>query len=170
MLKKAVSPLIATVLLVAFAVALGAVVINYTTSSTNDLTAKTDQLISHSLTCSIDMTINLVKVDDTDLICYNRSGTDNLEFVVENIGEKDAAGLQIFVLDQDNNPYTLNSLVPVDKHERAKFNISLKSPPLGFNIIFPPQKIEIKPIIKATADSVDLCTDRVIEVEDIEVC
>lgn len=86
--KKGVSPLIATVLLIAFAVALGAVVMNWGKSfaigTMNTVQQKSDQ----DTTCSGDVSLNVVKLADGTLqMCYGGSTTEgHLFFIIENSG------------------------------------------------------------------------------------
>lgn len=87
MSKKAVSPLIATVLLIAFAVALGAVVMNwgrgYVEDTANDARERSDVEVK----CASEVDIDIVSVDSVPQVCYNASYTatnTSLEFIVEN--------------------------------------------------------------------------------------
>lgn len=165
MLKRAVSPLIATVLLVAFSVVLGAIVMNFTRKSTVDLSREAADKIEKGVTCSVDMVAKLVEVNDEKLICFNRSGSNNLEAVVENQGTKDAKGVQIFVLDSNDTPYTFNELTALNAHNSTKYNVSL-----GSSFVFPPIKVLISPIILSKNNERELCTDNRIDIEEIEVC
>ena len=90
--KKGVSPLIAAVLLIAFSVALGAIVITFTTQSTHELTDDAGKQLDRGIKCSLDLTVALFELDNLDFICYNRTGSDNFEFIVENQGSQDAEG------------------------------------------------------------------------------
>ena len=163
--SKAVSPLIATVLLVAFSVVLGALVMNFAQKSTKDLSDEASQNIERGVTCSVNLIAKLVEIDDEKFICFNRSGSNNLEAIVENQGTKDAKGVQIFVLDSNDAPYTYNILTALNAHNSTKYNVSL-----GSSFVFPPLKIIISPIILSSGNENEICTDNRIEVEEIEVC
>ncbi|MBI5073515.1 hypothetical protein HZA99_06885, partial [Candidatus Woesearchaeota archaeon] len=76
--KKAVSPLIATVLLIAFAVSLGAVLLTYMTSLGE---------------CG-GVSIEIPKLNNKPQICYN-SNTNKLDFSVENSGREDIDSLKL---------------------------------------------------------------------------
>ena len=86
--KKGVSPLIATVLLIAFAVALGAVVMNW--GRNIEFSQSEDKCAGVE-----------IKVRETKdyAVCY--SGTGNniyLNFIIDNIGRQDLYGLSIWVV------------------------------------------------------------------------
>ena len=93
--KKAVSPLIATVLLIAFAVSLGAIVINFSQESTLSLRDDASQKIERGITCSLDLPINVLEINNEKFICYNRTGSNNLEVIIENQGSASAEGVRI---------------------------------------------------------------------------
>src|SRR3989344_1722930 len=80
--KKGVSPLIATILLIAFAVALGTVIMNWGLSlgsSSDDPCAK--------------VALELKKMVDNGEVCYGNRGAEGyLNFVIENSGSTDISG------------------------------------------------------------------------------
>ena len=80
--KKAISPLIATVLLIAFAVTLGAIVLNFSQESTLELRDEAESKIERGLTCSLDLVIDILEINNNKFICYNRSSTNNLEVII----------------------------------------------------------------------------------------
>ncbi len=85
--KRGVSPLIATVLLIAFAVALGAVVMNWGRGYVEDTANTARESSDKEVKCASDVDINIVEIDSVPQICYNTSfTTDNtsIEFIVEN--------------------------------------------------------------------------------------
>jgi len=84
--RKAVSPLIATVLLIAFAVALGAVVMNWGRGYVEDTANIARERSDTEVKCASDVDIDIVEIDGTPQICYNLTASDNstLEFIVEN--------------------------------------------------------------------------------------
>lgn len=168
--KRGISPLIATVLLVAFSVALGAIVMNFSESTTNDLTDQADNTIDQGITCSLGLTVKLLEIENEEYICYNRSVSRNLEFIVENQGNVELRGMQIFILDSSNNPYQTNIMVPLGAHNRSKYNLSLQTSDLGFDFAYPPIKALISPIISGQGNSAQICTDNRIDVEDFCQC
>ena len=123
--KKAISPLIASVLLIAFAVTLGAIVLNFSQESTLELRDEASEKIERGLTCSLDLVIDVLEINNEKFICYNRSGTNNLEVIVENKGSKSAKGIRLFLLDYNDNPTTRDIIAPLGAHNRTKYNTSI---------------------------------------------
>jgi len=165
MAKKAVSPIIATILLVAFSVALGAIVMNFTESSTNELKDRADKELERGVKCSLDMSVSILEIDDEKYICYNRTGANNLEVIVENQGSATAEDIQIFLLDSNENAYTEYGGLPLGAHNRTKYNISL-----GSGFVFPPTKVLISPVLSRSDSSIEVCTNNRIDIEEIEQC
>lgn len=83
---RAVSPLIATVLLIAFAVALGAVVMNWGRGYVEDTANIARERSDTEVKCASDVNLDIVEIDGTPQVCYNATGTSNysLQFIVEN--------------------------------------------------------------------------------------
>src|SRR3989344_9535329 len=85
--KRGVSPLIATVLLISFAVALGSVVLNW--GRNLDIAKPGDA-------CS-GVSIKIRNIADAD-VCYGGSGSGTyINFVIDNIGSRDIGGLGIWI-------------------------------------------------------------------------
>lgn len=92
--KKAVSPLIATILLIAFAVALGAVVMSWGRSV--DISKEIDSTQKCSGT-----SLKVDTIDGVPQIFY--SGEENngfVEFTIENNGKEDILGLIVWVVGE----------------------------------------------------------------------
>ncbi len=170
MLKKAISPLIATVILIAFTMILGAIVMNFTQDSTAELTEKATDKIERGLKCSLDLSLEVLEIGDEKFICYNRSGTNNFEVIVENQGTVAAKGVRIFLLDYYDNIKTTDVIRNLGAHNRTKFdiNITLTDDLSPFTV--PPSKVIISPIIEYTSSSVDICTDNRIDIDEVEEC
>lgn len=100
--KKAVSPLIATVLLIAFAVALGAVVMNWGRTYVEDTAQFAREKSITEIKCSTDVRLEFLKVKDEKRICYsNTTDPKFIEFFIENRGTTDVYGLQVYVIGDD---------------------------------------------------------------------
>ncbi|MFH2020508.1 MAG: archaellin/type IV pilin N-terminal domain-containing protein [archaeon] len=169
-MRKGVSPLIATVLLVALALTLGAVVMNFTQSSTYELKESASKKISREMKCSLDITIQLLEIGSTRYLCYNRSGSNNLEMILENQGSTSTQGVRIFLLDNNDEPLTRDVISEIGGHNKTKINVSIETTDTGQNFVFPPTKLIISPIISYADNSIDLCTDNRIDIEEFEVC
>jgi len=81
--KKGVSPLIATVLLIAFAVALGAIVMNWGRGYVTATTEAATETSSAELACGSNVDVGIVSIAGVRQICYN-STANNVEFILEN--------------------------------------------------------------------------------------
>ncbi len=85
--KKGVSPLIATVLLIAFAVALGAVVMNWGRSYVEDTAEATRQKADRDVQCSQDVRLKFQSIASVPQICYGGGGENGfVKFIVANDG------------------------------------------------------------------------------------
>lgn len=97
--RKAVSPLIATVLLIAFAVALGAVVMNWGRGYVEDTANMARERSDTEVTCASEVGVDLVEIDNVAQICYNSTGgasnNATLEFILENKHSKEIEKLQV---------------------------------------------------------------------------
>lgn len=108
--RKGVSPLIATVLLIAFAVALGAVVMNWGRSYVEDTAAFARSKSDTEVKCSTDATLEFLKVHDQDSVCLVNSTTPKyFNFTVENTGTATLYGMVMDVIgDADVNETQIN--------------------------------------------------------------
>ena len=115
--KRGVSPLIATVLLIAFAVALGAVVMNWGRSFVQQQTDQAEKTTQTKLGCSLRVSLKIAEIDSTPQICYGGGGdTGYIEIRLNNEDESNAIkGLSISVSGEKNtyNNDTINTTIPV---------------------------------------------------------
>jgi flagellin-like protein len=104
MFKKAVSPLIATVLLVMIVVSIGAAVM-VVIQGLSDEQIKNIETQQDILACGTDVKINLFKADSKYRVCINDTATDanrgNITLLMENAGQKDITGFRVVVLGDD---------------------------------------------------------------------
>lgn len=103
--KKAVSPLIATVLLIAFAVALGAVVMSWGRSYVTEAQSSANQIGSMVGCSGISAVVSTV--DNQLKLCINNK-TSSIKFILENNGAP-LDGLKFTVIGDKNvdNPISL---------------------------------------------------------------
>ena len=78
--KRGISPLIATVLLLGFTIALAAVIINWGQTFTKDIQTQTEQTSTIKITCANEVSF------DISTACFTGS---NLKVIVKNEGTKD---------------------------------------------------------------------------------
>ncbi len=146
--KKAVSPLIATVLLIAFAVALGAVVMTY----------------SGSLGECGSVSIQITETSSVPDICFNQD-TSHLEFILENGAKEELQGVKVTIqgtIDILNDD--INEIVGVSETKK----ITVAYPETSHGSI---SKIKIIPYIAESDDTLTICpTDKSIIVEGIIDC
>ena len=149
--KKGVSPLIATVLLIAFAVALGAVVMNWGR-------AQLDPHGSQGICSNVE--ISLEKIDNQLNLCYS-SDDSKISFLLRNDGSTSVHKMRMTLISSSVDPYNNVINQRIDPAETKRYEISY-SPNFG-NI----QKIRLTPIIVADLNnplSEQVCMDKAIEI------
>lgn len=142
--KKGVSPLIATVLLIAFAVALGAVVMNWGRSYTEQTAENVKKKSDVDVKCSLDVKLKLLELSSKPQMCMSENGaSSNITFTVLNDGQKKVEGLRITIFGTSNiatNTSLSNATVPVAGGTR-------QSVWYNFNEVGNVQKVLIVPIV-----------------------
>jgi flagellin-like protein len=125
--KKGVSPLIATVLLLAFAVALATVIIQ----------------LEPFGKCNLKNT-GLSKINDQQRICYNNN-TEQIELFITNGDKKNILGFKISVSGEKNTLNIEDAEIQINQHEEKKLNIEFP-----FDNYGNPLRLEIHPWINKT--------------------
>ena len=74
--KRGVSPLIATVLLIAFAVALGAVVMNWASNFVKQQTQRAEDTTNTKLGCALRVSLKIAEIDSVPQLCYGGGGDE----------------------------------------------------------------------------------------------
>lgn len=155
--KRSVSPLIATVLLISFAVALGSVVLNW--GKNLDISRPGDS-------CS-GAAIKIRNIGEGE-VCYSGSGSGAfINFILDNSGSADIAGLGIWIvgdkgtklLDLDNLEIKSGELLNVED-DRAKYD---------FNTYGKINHIQFIPKVK-TGTGIDICPKNSVKAEKIGIC
>lgn len=160
--RKAVSPLIATVLLIAFAVALGAVVMNWGRGYVDDTTQFASEKSAKEIRCSMDISIKFIEFDDEKQICLD-NGTDTINFTLQNSGTVQVEGIKIqaignsSIVDQD-----INRSLPIAGILKDYINYSLS----GNGSL---KQIRVTPMIKVEGSKM-LCAQNVLVKEDVGIC
>ncbi len=110
--KKAVSPLIATVLLIAFAVALGAVVMNWGRSYTEQTAENVKKKSDVDVKCSLDVKMKLLELSDKPQICVGQWGANSyINFTALNDGAKKIEAIQVMVIGDGTPGVVVNTSV-----------------------------------------------------------
>ncbi|MEM3483967.1 MAG: archaellin/type IV pilin N-terminal domain-containing protein, partial [Candidatus Woesearchaeota archaeon] len=99
--RRGVSPLIATVLLIAFAVALGAVVMNWSRSFTGEQIENTNRIAGTSSACEFNVRMQLAEIGGIERICYSNESKSG-KFIIKNIGNTEIEGVQVQVIGKGN--------------------------------------------------------------------
>lgn len=158
--KKAVSPLIATVLLIAFAVALGALVMNWGREYIEQTQEKVSTTSAQQSTCSFDVSMQLLKIGEKP--CFDRSGR-TFYAIIEN-GNYELTGYKVTVFGNDNNIYDSDATATVKKVESKLITVPINSTDPDFKI----NKAMIIPKVKIAGAKEDtFCTNAEIEMDDV---
>ena len=155
--KRGVSPIIATVLLISFAVALGTVVLNWGRSLD----------ISDSGDICSGIGIKLRNLNNLQA-CYIYSGNEAyINFIIDNIGNKDVDGLGIWITGEsgtqllDLNDLTIKTGNLLDiKDNSVKYNLKT------YGAI---KNIQFFPKIK-NIDSIELCARQSVKAVNLGIC
>ena len=124
--KRAVSPLIATVLLIAFCVSLGAVVIQWGSGYVRDRTDETSARSKLDLTCSQDAFLDVVQYNDVEQLCYNGS---SLVTVLENGPYVQIDSFAVYVIGNTSVAKLNITNSTLQKSEVRRFEIAFSDPP-----------------------------------------
>ena len=160
--KRGVSPLIATVLLIAFAVALGAVVMNWGRSYVTEQVSEVKQT-SLTIDCS-GVAIDIPTIGEEQKICAN-STDGTIKFMLDNNGD-DITGIKITVIGDKgvDNPIQLASTA-VERAKTISETVPYSRDDVG-------SKIEqIKIIPKITSGSQEtFCTQNAATIDQVNEC
>lgn len=164
--KKAVSPLIATVLLIAFAVALGAVVMNWGKGFVESTAKDVGDKSNMDLACQQDVMLSVKEIGNSPKICYNTTSA-HIEVILENSGTRDITGMQIAIFDSsDNMNISTNSTLSIAAG--AVSNKLTLEHSLETNEIV---QVEFTPMILPKGFTTSqLCSKNALVVDDISVC
>jgi flagellin-like protein len=148
--KRGISPLIATVLLIAFAVAIGTMLI----------TVFKDNLIPRSGDCS-QVEIALQNINNEPLFCYDTL-TNKINFMVKNTGDADIDKLRLVITGSDFSHEELD----IDQTALKSGAFMTKTVDYVKAGTF---KAEIVPVMKYGGEE-KACLNRSISVESIQKC
>ena len=155
--KRGVSPLIATVLLISFAVALGAVVLNW--GRNLDIPKPGDK-------CA-DISIKLRTANNLQ-VCYSVSGQDvYIHFIIDNSGNIDIDGLGIWITGEKATKLLEFNEFSIKKGELLDINDD--SVKYDFNAYGSIKNIQFFPKVKI-GDSIDICTRSSVKADKIGAC
>ena len=155
--KRGVSPLIATVLLISFAVALGSVVLNW--GRNLDISKPGDVCAGVS--------IKIRNINNADA-CYAGSGQDGyINFIIDNDGNRDIDGLGIWV-SGEKGTYLLD-FNDISIKAGELLDVKDQSVKHDFDAYGNIKNIQFFPKIK-TADALEICARNSIKADNLLVC
>ena len=174
--KKGVSPLIATVLLIAFAVSLGAVVMNWGRGYVETTMTQADVQSAEKLTCSMETGFKFVEVRGKQRLCiddrYGDVDGPKLKFTLVNTGTSELKGMRIYtipsdidVIPRENSTYHDNDDInkpPIAKSEYMKGELVLPLDTIDITSIDDIDVIEIAPIILVKGVET-VCTEHAVQ-------
>lgn len=106
--KKGVSPLIATVLLIAFAVALGAVVMNWGKGYVQTQAINVETKSNAQLSCQGDIELSVYILNQRPKICYEITDTGTtLRAMLKNEGTMTIRGMSVTIISSDDDVFSL---------------------------------------------------------------
>lgn len=160
--KRAVSPLIATVLLIAFAVALGAVVMNWGSKYVDQTARDAGQKSSTDIKCVSEPSLEIYEINKNPKLCFNNK-TNVIDFVVQNTGSIKVEGIQLNILGNKTQKFVeINSSVNIGRFQ--KFNITYDKTTYG-----EVDSIEFQPKIKVGGKDI-LCVKSSLVKTDVPLC
>ncbi len=161
--KKGVSPLIATVLLIAFSVALGAVVMNWGRSFVSERTEKVESDTEVQLQCSVDIVLEFVEINNIKQVCDYGDGS--FRIIVQNLGSVNATGVSVRAIDENSDVFTFQNISSdLGAGEAKKYIFS----DTGMANV---THIAVSPMIRYPSSSnLQTCSGNSIEISQIEDC
>ena len=173
--KKGVSPIIATVLLMAFAIALGALVMTWGKNYVEDTTEEVSSRSLTARTCALDVSVEVMNIGGETTLCKTESGglLQNVQFVLNNRGSP-IDDVQVNLIDEDKNILTRKNKLPSPLTQAQAKKITIEnvlipqpsSDPLEFKSL---KQIIITPIINLENEAV-YCPNKAIEEDIIPIC
>jgi len=166
--KKGVSPLIAAVLLIAFTVALGAIIMTWGRGFVQQQTDTVNSESAQQMTCSLNTMIEFVKVDTAAQVCWTPSG---LNATIKNSGAQAITGGNFLVILNYGAAMKMMAWTPVGIGDAVRLAATftnrtghlINTANNGYRYI------QISPAIDVPGSSQDrLCSNIKIELSDIQ--
>ncbi|MBW2980439.1 hypothetical protein KY360_03420 [Candidatus Woesearchaeota archaeon] len=145
--KKGISPLISTLLLIFFAIALGLVVMSW---------GKAAQIEEHEAATCEDVSLDIVKVGEEPQLCYIDG---KLKYTVENAGSAYIDGIKLFIIaDEIEKIEQDNYILPADI---VNLETAYQKTPI--------KKVKITPRITVEGNK-EFCPKKGVEIDNIKLC
>ena len=166
--RRGVSPLIATVLLIAFAVALGAVVMNWGKTYVEEQAEHAGSKSNTEIKCEIDIDLKVKEIRGSPKICYNNGSTNaSVEVMLENRGSESIEGIRLLVIGTNEEVYSVDlNESSLDPGEVKKFEQSY-----DYSTIGEIDLVEFVPKISVEGEVLPvLCAKNSLVEDEIYVC
>jgi flagellin-like protein len=154
--KKGVSPLIATILLIAFAVALGSVIMNWGLNLSAQNSDDPCQRIR----------LGLQKIGAADACYGNTAAQGYVNFILENTGTSDISGVSIW-LTGEKKTELVDLVVSIPR--KTTFERTNKETSFDYNAVGNINQIQFIPKVQTT-DRTSICTRQSIEPKMVTFC
>ena len=165
--KKGVSPLIATVLLIAFAVALGAVVMNWGKGYVQSQAVQVETQSNAQLSCQSDIELSVYVLNGRPKVCYSVDGdVTTLEIMLKNEGTSTIEGISATLISALDDVYSQELDKKIIGGGVSKFEIEVDNDEFGavLQADFTP-KILVSGVQKPV-----LCSKNVLSLDEIYEC
>lgn len=153
--KKGVSPLVATVLLLVFAIGLGVIVMNWGRAQ-----------VEAASKCAVDTGLSIVELNNIPEMCYSGAGENGMiHFIVENGVNIDIEGIQIRVIGT-------KKVFNLDIPDNIQTGYSLlKDIPYSFTEFGEIRQIKLSPkVILYPGEDPILCPEQALVLENVRSC
>jgi flagellin-like protein len=166
--KRGVSPLVATILLIAFAIALGAVVMSYGSAyyGSKQVGGEGASTASPIRQCG-NVELMLYEINGIPQVCYGGSGAEGyVNFMLDNKGNVDVEELLVTIIgEKGSKEYQLKPFIGkgqlFDKRDKStKYDFGVNG-----NIF----QIQIRPYIRVDGE-IEVCIDKQITLQNIKAC
>ena len=139
--KKAVSPLISTVLLLVFAVFISVIITIWGKQLIINQADIVKNNTNTEIICGLDVNINVVEMMGLKQLCYD-SESQKIELIIENGPKKEITGIQIIIIGEDS---IVNSFI------NKEFQImDLKKVVVDYNGSLPIKELKLMPQIEGS--------------------
>ncbi len=154
--KKGVSPLIATILLIAFAVALGSVIMNWGLNLN----------LGKSIDKCSDVVMKIRNIDNFE-VCYGGLGKEaHINFILDNIGVVDINGITILVIGEKGT-----KLLELQKTIKKGSLLDEKDKEISYDFEMYGNIKQVQFIPKVTSNQeTDVCAKSSVEANKIGIC
>ncbi len=165
--RNGVSPLISTVLLIAFAVALGAVVMNWGSDYVKNTAKNTGQTSDTDVKCAMEASLDLLELNGVPCLCYsNETNYERIEFVLINGPNVKAEAIYVTVMSNTSKLVQglLNESIEIGAAKKLNVTYNKDTNGQPKQIRFVP-KIKIEGVIEPV-----ICSKNPLTKEEIPTC